>query len=91
MFGEIKIEIELCSTIVFFVVTDYDYSAGSPARIRMDANDSHPAEDAELEVTEYHVENYRKRKIHFSAKQVEQILQEFEEEIYKAVWEDIQE
>lgn len=91
MIGEIKIEIELPSTIIHFVITDLDYSPGSQARIRMDPNDSHPAEDAELEITEYHVENYRERKIHFSAKQAGQIFEAFKGQIEDAVWEDIQE
>lgn len=91
MICEIKIELELPTTTLHFVVTDFDYSKGCSARVRMDPDDSHPAEDAELEITEYHVENYRERKIHFSAEQVEQILGAFKFEIYDAVWEDIQE
>ena len=91
MIGEIKIELELPATILHFVVTDLDYTAGSPARIRQDPNDSHPAEDAKLEITEYHIENHRERKIHFSPAQAEQIFEAFKEEIEDAVWEDIQE
>ena len=91
MIGEIKIELELPSTILHFVITDLDYMAGCSARIRQDPSDSHPAEDAELEITEYHVENYRERKIHFSLAQAEQIFEAFKEEIEDAVWEDIQE
>lgn len=87
---EIRYEIEFENAIMIFVVTDYDHTSGSPARIRQDPNDSHPAEDAELEITEYHIENHRERKIHFSAEQAEQIFETFKEEIEDAVWEDIQ-
>ena len=89
MIGEIKIELELPTTILHFVVTDLDCTKGCSARIRQDPNDSYHAEDPELEITEYHIENHRERKIHFSAKQAEQIFEAFKEEIEYAVWGDI--
>ena len=87
---EIKHEIEFGNSMIMVVVTDFDYSKGCSARIRQDPNDSHPAEDAELEVIEYHVENYRDQKIHFSVNQLDQIFEAFKDEIEEAVWSEIE-
>ena len=91
LLNQIKIEIELPSTIIFFIVTGYSYSIGSSALVRVDPNDSHDGEPEHIEIFEYHIENHRERKIHFSAAQAEQIFEAFKEEIEDAVWEDIQE
>lgn len=44
----------------------------------------------QLELIEYHVENYREKKIHFSCKQVEEILEAFRGQIEEAVWKEIE-